>query len=363
VSAWTILLFLVSLLLLAGGAELLVRGAARLARVLGLSSLVIGLTVVAYGTSAPELAVSAQAALAGQADIALGNVVGSNILNVLFVLGVCAVVAPLSVMRRVVWFDVPVLIGVSILLFVLAFNGSLGRFEGFLLLSGLAAFTVFVVLEGRADPVTAADAETAGKEATRSRAALALDLLLIAAGLVVLVVGARWLVQSAVVIATAFGLDELVIGLTIVAVGTSMPEVATSLVAGLRRQTDIAVGNAIGSSILNILGILGFASLLAPNGVTVAPAALAFDIPVMLATTVACLPIFFTGHRIERWEGFLFLAYYAAYVLYLILASSHHAMLDEFSAVMVVFVFPVTAVTLVVVAARQVRRHRRAAAG
>jgi cation:H+ antiporter len=318
--------------------------------------------VVAYGTSTPEVAVSLRAALAGQADIAIGNVVGSNIFNVLFILGVSAIIAPLVVSRQLVWMDVPIMIGISVLLLLMALDGRVSRLEGGVLAIGLVGYTVFLIRQARREKDAArAAAVEAGSDAGRQGPASAVwtwavNLAYIAAGLGLLVLGARWFVDASVAIARLMGVSELVIALTIVAAGTSMPEVATSIIASIRGERDIAVGNVVGSNIYNILAVLGLAALISPDGVAVAPAALDFDIPVMVAVAVAALPIFFTGHLIARWEGWLFLGYYVAYTAYLILASQQHDALPAFSLVMGAFVVPITAVTLLVLAARARRR-------
>ena len=342
-------LFLVlGLILLVIGAEMLVRGASRLALRLGISPLVIGLTVVAFGTSSPEMAVSVGAGLAGQADIAMGNIVGSNIFNVLFILGLSALIVPLVVSQQLVRLDVPIMIGASILLLVLAFDGRVSRFDGLLLTAGVIAYTVFAIRQGRKESA-AVQAEYeqeygAGKQTWLDR--LPVQIALIAAGLVLLVLGANWLVDGAVAIARMFGVSELIIGLTIVAAGTSMPELATSVVAALRGERDIAVGNIVGSNIFNILAIAGVASLVTPGGLEVAASLLRFDLLVMIAVAVACLPIFAAGHRIERWHGALFVGYYVAYVVYLILAATTHSALPAFSSAMIGFVLPITVITL-----------------
>lgn len=354
-------LFVLGLMLLAAGAELLVRGAARLAARFGISPLVVGLTVVAFGTSAPELAVSVQAGLAGQADIAVGNVVGSNIFNVLFNLGVSALIVPLVVSGQLVRRDVPLMIGVSVLLLVMALDGRISRLDGLLLFAGIVAYAVFAIRQGRQES-PALQTEYAQELRSGSRPwleRLPVQIAFIVAGLALLVLGAHWLVGGAVVIARLFGVSELVIGLTIVAAGTSLPELATSVVAALRGERDIAVGNIVGSNIFNILAIAGIAAVVAPGGLEVAPALLRFDIPVMIAVALACLPIFASGHLIARWEGVLFLGYYAAYVLYLILAATQHDALPAYSAAMLGFVLPLTAVTLIVLLAR----HRTPGAG
>lgn len=346
------------LVLLVAGGELLVRGAAALAALAGIAPLVIGLTVVAFGTSAPELAVSLQAGLSGNPDIAVGNVVGSNIFNVLFILGACALIAPLLVSGQVVRREVPIMVGVSLLLGLLVLDGRIGFFDGLLLTAGIIGYVTWSVVDSRRAVASDAAAVAENGSAPQSPGNLALQLAYIAGGLALLVLGARWLVDSAVSIASNLGVSNVVIGLTIVAAGTSLPEVVTSIVATLRRERDIAIGNVIGSNIFNILGILGIAALLTPGGLAVAPSVITFDLPVMLAVAVACLPIFFTGKSIARWEGLLFLAYYAVYSAYLVLAVTEHDALPAFSNVMLLAVVPLTAVTLAVLGWRAVRQQR-----
>lgn len=364
----TVLLFILGLALLIGGAEFLVRGAARLAAALGMSPLVIGLTIVALGTSSPELAVAVSSSLAGQSDLVVGNVVGSNIFNILLILGIGAVIAPLVVAQRLVRLDVPLVIGVSVLMFLLALDGKISRLEGGVLFAGIVAYIFFAIRQGRREKNPAVQQEYQREFSATERLgarALLVQGLMVVGGLVALVIGARWLVDSAVTIARTLGLSELVIGLTIVAIGTSSPEIATSVIAGLRGEPDIAVGNAVGSNLFNILAVLGVASLVAaqPRGVAVARTALTFDIPVMIAVTIACLPIFFIGYRVSRWEGALFLAYAVAYVAYLVLTSTQHTALPLFRAAMLYFVIPLTAVTLGVLTVRATRAQRPSSGG
>jgi cation:H+ antiporter len=341
---WTWMLLATGLTLLLGGAELLVRGASQLAARFRVPPLIIGLTVVAYGTSAPELAVSLQAAAAGQADIAVGNVLGSNVFNVLFILGVTALIVPLKVTTNLVRLDVPIMIGASFLLAILAWDGRVDPLEGALLLGAGLAYTCFLVVEGRREGRSAAARdEAAGVEAKPGRNAL-LSVLLALVGLATLIVGSRWLVRGAVVLAQALGVGELVIGLTVVAVGTSLPEVATSFVAALRGERDIAVGNVVGSNIFNILWVLGAAAV-SSGGLAVSAQARALDIPVMVAVAVICLPIFFTGYMISRPEGALFFGYYAAYTAYLLLASSGSTALPTVESVFKIAV-PLTVIAL-----------------
>lgn len=356
----TVLTLVVGLVLLIVGAEILVRGASRLATAFGISPLVVGLTVVAFGTSSPELAVSVQSAFAGQADIALGNVVGSNIFNVLFILGISAAITPLVVAQQLVRLDVPLVIGFSVLVYLLGLNGQINRLEGALLFAGIVTYTVFLIRQSRKESQAIQEeyAQEFGDGRRRGATQHIVNIALAVVGLALLILGARWLVDSAVSLAQALGLSELIIGLTIIAAGTSMPEVATSIVAAVRGERDIAVGNVVGSNIFNLLAVLGLTSLVAPDGVPVAAPALAFDLPVMIAVAFACLPIFFTGYRVARWEGWLFLGYYVAYVLYLVLAATQHDALPLFSTVMMFFVVPLTALTLIVLVVRERRDHR-----
>lgn len=345
--------------LLVVGAEALVRGASRIAVGAGISPLVVGLTVVAFGTSAPELAVSVGASLSGQSSLALGNVVGSNIFNVLLILGVAALVAPLRVSSQLVRLDVPLGIGAGVGVLLLALDGTIGWGDGLLLVGGILVYTAYLLRQIRAGAVEAGGvSDDGGGEGTGSFGQWIVNLGFVLGGLVMLVFGARWLVEGAVAVARRLGVSELVIGLTLVAGGTSLPELATSVLAGLRGERDIAVGNVVGSNLFNLLAVLGGAALVAPGGVAVSGAVLWFDLPVMIAVAVACLPVFITGHTIARWEGGLFLGLYAAYTAYLILAAARHDALSSFSLVMAAFVLPLVAVTLAVTALRAARAGR-----
>lgn len=354
----TVMLFVVGLGLLVGGADVFVRGASRVAIAAGISRMVVGLTIVAYGTSAPEMIVSVTAGLGGQPDLALGNVVGSNIFNVLFILGICALIIPINVARQLLRTDVLVMIGVSVLLLVLSLDGSVGFLDGLLLFAGIVGYTIAVVTASR-KAVATGQVDEPGSDTVKPW--LPRDLGFVIGGLTLLVVGSRMFVEAATTTAKAFGVSELVIGLTIVAAGTSLPEVATSVVAALRGERDIAVGNVVGSNIFNILGVLGVTALVSPAGVPVAPSLIAFDLPLMVAVAVACFPIFLTGYRIERWEGGVFFFYYVAYTLYLILAAQEHDLLKPFSQMMLWFVVPVTVLTLMVVLVQGIRQKQGAA--
>ncbi len=350
----TLVFFTAGLVALVVGAELLVRGAAHLAAAVGVSPLVIGLTVVAYGTSSPELAVSVQASWQGQADLAMGNVVGSNILNVLLILGASALIIPLTVARQLLRLDVPLMIVLSVATLVFGLDGRIGRLDGALFVVVLVVYTVFLIRKSRRDVAAeraaerAADPEVFADVGVPRFGSIVLDTVLIVVGLGLLILGSRWLVQGAVALATAWGVSELLIGLTIVAIGTSLPEVATTLAAAARGQRDIAVGNVVGSCTFNIISVLGISSLVSREGIPVSAQALQFDIPVMIGVAVACLPVFYTGGTISRWEGALFLGYYVAYTVYLILHATGHGALPLLHHAMLWFVIPLTAVTLVV---------------
>lgn len=340
------LLFLfLGLAVLTCGAELLVRGASRLAVGMGITPLVVGLTVVAYGTSAPELVVSVQSALAGQSDLALGNVVGSNIFNVLFILGLSALIVPLKVDQKLIRFDVPLMIGLSGLVLALGWNGRLGPLEGLVFLLGLLGYTAWAIIESQRESARVEREyaqEFGNSQAKPTWSANALQAGLVLLGLVLLVLGARWFLFGAVEIARNLGVSELVIGLTIVAAGTSLPEVATSIVAAIRGERDIAVGNVVGSNIFNILGVLGLSALTAKDGIGVAATALAVDIPIMVGVAIACFPVFATGNVISRWNGAVFLGYYIAYTLAIVLSALQHRSGPTFNQVMLWFVIPLT---------------------
>ncbi|ANS78852.1 Inner membrane protein YrbG, predicted calcium/sodium:proton antiporter [Serinicoccus hydrothermalis] len=336
------------LILLVGGGELLVRGASNLAARIGISPLVVGLTVVSVATSAPELAVTVGAVLDGQPDLAVGNVVGSNIANVLLILGVAALVLPLVVREQLVKVDVPVMVGLSVALLLVALDGQISTAEGCLLLAAMIAHTVVTVVVSR----------RAHRKELRKRRAPApregepmrtpLALLLLVVGVVLLVSGANLLVAGAVNIAEALGISGLVVGLTVVAVGTSLPELAASVIAAARGQRDLAVGNVVGSCIANIGLVLGLPAIISSGGLPVPHPAIALDIPFMIATSVALVPVVFTGFTVARWEGGMFVLLYAAYTTFVVLNATRHEALQGFELVMVLFVLPLVGITLLV---------------
>ncbi|WP_344119302.1 calcium/sodium antiporter [Kocuria aegyptia] len=358
----------VGLVLLVTGGELLVRGASALARRVGISSLVVGLTVVSAATSAPELAVTVGAVLRDEPGLAVGNVVGSNIVNVLLILGLSALVLPLAVKQRLVRFDLPLMVVLSIGLLLVSLDGRISAVDGVLLLGAVVVHTVLTVVISRREarvPARAARtgggssaADVAGGGEETPPASIGRSLLLVVLGIALLVAGATLLVEGAVSIATGLGVSSLVVGLTVVAVGTSLPELATSVIAVRRGERDLAVGNVVGSNIFNIGVVLGLPAVISPGGIPVSGAAVAFDIPVMLAAAVALLPVAFTGFAVARWEGALFVGLYLAYTGYVVLAATAHDALEGFTAAMAWFVLPLLAMTLVAFTAYEVGLHR-----
>lgn len=305
------------------GAEALVRGASRLAAAAGVSPLVIGLTVVAYGTSAPEFAVSVRDAVSGSGEVAVGNAVGSNIFNVLAILGVSAAVGGLVVHRRLVRVDVPLLLAVTAGVWWLAADGSISSVEGGVLVAGIVVYSVISYLLGRREPaaVTEEFDKEFGAVPNPGGRAWPAAAGLVGIGLVGLVAGAQLLVSGATSIAEDLGVSPLIIGLTVVAAGTSLPELATSVIATRRGERDIAVGNIIGSNLFNLLAVLG-ASALAGGGIDVPAGAIMTDLPVTLLVTCIALPALALGLSVARWEGILLLAAYLGYVGYLILDAT-----------------------------------------
>lgn len=336
------LLIISGLGILTIGADILIRGATALADRFGVSALVIGLTVVAFGTSAPELAVSVHSAWQGKPDIALGNVVGSNIFNILLILGCCAVIAPLRVHSQLVRFDVPLMIGTSVLFLLFALDHSISMIDGIGLVSLLVCYTIFSIRTGRKESA-ATKKEFEADLGLLTKKPIWISIGAIILGLACLVFGADLFVGGAVELAKQFGLSELVIGLTIIAGGTSLPEVATSIVATLKGERDVAIGNVIGSCIFNILSVLGLAAIVSP--IQISPAALSFDIPVMIGVSAVCLPIFYTNYTITRANGFIFLFFYAAYTTYLVLDASSHSLFPIYSEVLVAFLIPLALAT------------------
>ncbi len=343
------------LFLLIAGAELMVRAAVRLAARLHVRPLIIGLTIVALGSSAPQMAVSLQAVQAHTPDIAVSSVIGSSIFNILVTLGLSALIIPLRVSRQLVRLDIPLMIGASLLVFVLAWNEELGRFDGILLLGALALYLGLLLRQSRHStrPHT--------RQPDDPQAPWLTSLLMIVGGLGMLVFAGHLLLGAAVVVATDLGFSERVIGLTVVAVGTSLPELATSLIAALRGQRDIAVGNVIGANLFNLLGVLGLTALIAPTPLSVSPNALDFDLPVMLGVALLCLPVFYSGYRVTRAEGFLLLGLYLAYGLHVVSFTTGMPLAGKLERLMLFYVLPTLLTFLFFTSVRAWRRqhHKR----
>ncbi len=312
-----LLLLLLGFAALYFGADWMVRGAARLERSLGLSPIVIGLTVVSLGTSAPELVVAVLATLQGSGDLAVGNVLGSNLANIGLILGVAALVRPLLVVERVVKREIPIMLALTVFLFPLLLDGRVGRVDGLILALLLGAYLAYVFHEGMKAPadVFSGVADLAMDDGiARGRAAFR-DVGLLLAGALGLLMGGKAIVQSATFLAGLMGISEMVIGISVVAIGTSLPELATSVLAAARKQTDIAVGNVIGSNIFNVAGVLGVAGLV--NPIPVKGSVLRVEFPAVLAVSglvllVSAFPGSDGRHRIRRWEGGFLLAAYLA---------------------------------------------------
>lgn len=362
----TLVLFIIGFVLLISGAEFLVRGASSLAMAIGISPLVVGLTVVAFGTSAPELAVTIQSTYAGQADLAVGNIVGSNIANILLVLGLAGLYGVLLVDKQLLRLELPLMVGASVALWLMGLDGTISHIDGIILFAVGITYTTYVIRKSRKQ--TKADKAAATHEADISvtpvpgTSHFITQIGLVLLGLVMLVLGSRWLIDGAVAVARLLGVSELVIGLTIIAVGTSLPEIATSIIASIKKKGDIAVGNAVGSNIFNILMVLGLGSAVSPAGIIVSPLAIKSDIPIMIAVAVICIPVFYTKYRIDRWEGGILALYYAAYTVYLFLSATQNPALNPFTAIMTTVVLPITVLFILVTAIRYYFYSRNAPA-
>jgi cation:H+ antiporter len=294
------------------GAEWLVRGSSRLAASLGVSPIVVGLTIVSFGTSAPELVVCTVAALGGDTDLALGNVLGSNLANIGLILGLTSIVRPLDVHARVVWREMPLMLLVTAALYPLAWDLQLSRADGVILLMALVGYLVFVFhsVEDEAPEILGEYREYLKASANVRGSVNPADVMWVVLGCACLVLGGYCIVEGAVQVASALGISQVVIGLTVVAVGTSLPELATSLVAAARKEADIAVGNVIGSNIFNVSAILGTAAVLEP--IPIVPSILTREFPSVIALSLLLFPLLRSGWRIRRWEGAMLLAAYIA---------------------------------------------------
>lgn len=314
-----LVIFLAGLVVIIVGAELVLRSASRIAAMLGVKPIIIGLTVVAIGTSMPELAVGITAVAEGRGTLAVGNIAGTNILNILFILGLSAAIRPLPLQLLSIRLDVPVMIASALALLVMAWDGTLSRFEGILLLIAAVVYTIAIVRLSRRESAKMRKeyAEEFSREVLVDKpgpAASIGNVILLLGGLALTVLGANLLVSGAVSIAQMLGVTDAVIGLTIVAIGTSAPELATTIVATVKDDRDVAVGNLIGSSICNILVILGLTCVAAPDGVDVSRDVLWLDLPLGAAVAIACYPVFRSDRMVSRREGITFVTIYILYL-------------------------------------------------
>ncbi|TCC46073.1 calcium/sodium antiporter [Kribbella capetownensis] len=305
---------------LLGGAELLVRGGTGLALRFGIAPIVVGVTVVSLGTSMPELAIGIDAARQGSAGLAAGNIVGTNLVNLLLILGLSALIAPIVLDTRTVRFDLPCMAAVSVVLLVVALDGTLGTLDGVVLLLLGIGYTVGVLRTSRQESSSVQAEYQADTGGTRTRPWVAVVSLVV--GIAVIVIGATLLVDGAVDAAQAFGVSDAVIGLTIIAIGTSAPELVTTIVSTIRGNRDIALGNLLGSSVYNIAIILGVTILAAPGVVEVPDEVLQSDLLLMVGAAVACVPVLVSGRRITRTEGGIFVAAYVAYLAWLLISRA-----------------------------------------
>ena len=355
----TVALFILGLVMLIAGAELFLNSVDKFGLAWSISPVVMGLTVVAFATGAPELAISLQAAADGKPDLVLGNILGSNIANILLILGIAGLFKPLKITNRIIKIDVPVVIGASVLLFILSLDGELAPLDGIIILAALMIYSIFVYRQIRQDQKK----NQKNNEENPSKLDEPVNgwfytkyILILLVGLVFIVLGSRWMVDSAVEIAGALGISELIIGLTIVSIGTSLPEVATSLSAVRHNDSDTAVANVMGSNLYNIFLTLGLTIVVAPGALSVSPDALKLDMPFMIIVALACLPLFWPGKVLGRAEAAGFLFYYATYLTYLVFIAIGHPLKESVEWLMLWVIAPIT---LLLVITKFVLDYRR----
>lgn len=335
--------FVLGLIALIGGAEILVKAVTRLASAIGISKLIIGLTVVAFGTSAPELAISIQAGVNGQTDLMLGNIIGSNISNTLLILGLVALFIPLKVNKWLIKSDLPIMIGITVIVFLFSLNGMITFWECLTLSGLLLIYLLYLARQGNPG-----SDETITKP-KRKPGSLLLYLLLCVLGFTLLITGAQWMIDSAIIFAEMIGVSELIIGLTVVAIGTSLPEIVVVLIAAIKKERDIAIGSVIGSNILNLLAVLGVSGLFIEGAIPVQDVLTRFDIPLLILISILCIPLFYTGYRISRWEGGILLFFYGSYLYYLYLSGIAHPFLEPFTYWMTHWIIPILLLVIIIV--------------
>lgn len=346
-----ILWFFAGLAALVAGAELLVKSVSRLALSAGISKLLIGLTLVAFGTSAPELAISIQAGISGETDLMVGNIIGSNISNTLLILGLGALFIPIKINVHLIRTDFPIMLGVTLLVWFFALSGGIAFWECLVLTLLLLIYLLFLGRQSGSE-------YSAGEKREDRKGKMVLHFAGSVGGLILLIAGARWMVESALIFAELAGVSELVIGLTIVAIGTSLPEIVVVIVAAVKRERDIAVGSVIGSNIMNLLAVLGLSGLFVQGEIPVADVLLRLDIPLLIAASLLCIPVFYTGRRISRTEGTVFLLLYSSYLLYLYLSNRAHPLEGLFLSVIPYLAGLILAGILAGVVVEAIRRYR-----
>lgn len=348
----TVLLFIVGLGLLIGGAELFLNSVDKFGIAWRISPLIMGLTVVAFATGAPELAISLQAAIEGRPDLVLGNIIGSNISNILLILGITGLISPLTITNRIIKRDIPMVIAASILMYVLAMDGSLSPLDGIIILVALFGYSIFMYFQIKSDRANnkREQLSKAAKDILKNNPARFYTkyVFLLLLGLVMIVMGSRLMVHAAVTIAEILGVSELIIGLTIVSIGTSLPEVATSVSASRRGDSDTAIANVLGSNLYNILLTLGLTVVIAPGVISVSQEAINFDMPVMIIVIFACLPLFWPGNELSRVEAFGFIFYYGAYLTYLVFIAMSHPLKSEMEWWMLWVIIPISVLLIIV---------------
>lgn len=346
----TVLLFVVGLVILIGGTELFLKSVDKFGAAWSVSPVVMGLTVVAFATGAPELAISLQAAADGRPDLVIGNIIGSNVANILLILGIAGLFKPLNITNRIIKIDVPMVIGASLLLYFLAMDGSLSTVDGLIIIAGLILYSGFMYGQIRKDRMANQRKKEEKPDPGEPITILFYGkyILLLLTGLILIVMGSRWMVEAAVTIAEILGVSELIIGLTIVSIGTSLPEVATSLSSIRKGDSDTAIANVMGSNLYNILLTLGLTVMIAPGALHVSTDAIHLDLPFMVIVAASCLPLFWPGKHIGRPEAAGFLFYYTSYITYLVLIALHHPFKEHMEWGMTWIIIPATVLLIIV---------------
>lgn len=349
----TTLLIIGGLALLILGGEILIKSSTNLASRLGMKPIVIGLTIIAMGTSAPEIIINLSSISEGHSSLALGNILGSNIFNILFILGISALITPLIINQKLIKIDIPILIILTITVWIFSLDLNLSFNEGIILFILLILFIIFSIkFSKKESPEVIKEYEN---EFSTPRKSLLLTIIYFCMGLTLLLLGSHYLVNGSVSLARSWGISELIIGITILACGSGTPEVVISVMAARKKEYDIAIGNIIGSCIFNILFVLGTSIIIFPNQ-PIPPEALNFDIPIMILTSIICLPICLSDQKVSRIEGLLLLLYFVSYISFIILNSSGHDAIEPFGKIVGLFFIPITMITLFIISLKELRK-------